>query len=284
MLSGEDLEIELQPTLGETLSSEPGISSTYFDPGASRPVIRGLGGDRVRAWGPWTRRAPARTTANELYADRPHLATRTFEVGNPGLGEEIGLGLDASLRKRQGRVTGVVSLFFNRFDDFIFERLTGDVEDGLDVVRFAQEDAEFRGGEIDAVVELAGFETGHLELLLGADFVDAELRRTGENLPRIPPWSTSVGLNLHYGHLRSTLEVERVATQNDVAARETPTGGYTLVHASTSYRLLTKGFVADLLLRGRNLTNQEARHHASFLKNEVPLPGRDLTLWVRLKF
>ncbi|MBA4136106.1 MAG: TonB-dependent receptor [Opitutus sp.] len=37
-----------QPTLGETLANEPGISSTYFGPGASRPVIRGLGGDRVR--------------------------------------------------------------------------------------------------------------------------------------------------------------------------------------------------------------------------------------------
>lgn len=37
-----------QPTLGETLSSSPGVSSSYFGPGSSRPVIRGLGGDRVR--------------------------------------------------------------------------------------------------------------------------------------------------------------------------------------------------------------------------------------------
>jgi iron complex outermembrane receptor protein len=37
-----------QATLGETLGWEPGVSSTYFGPGASRPVIRGHEGKRVR--------------------------------------------------------------------------------------------------------------------------------------------------------------------------------------------------------------------------------------------
>jgi iron complex outermembrane recepter protein len=46
---GDDVLAErLQPTLGETLSREPGVSSTYFGPGSSRPVIRGLGADRIR--------------------------------------------------------------------------------------------------------------------------------------------------------------------------------------------------------------------------------------------
>ncbi|HEX8680139.1 MAG TPA: TonB-dependent receptor plug domain-containing protein, partial [Chthoniobacterales bacterium] len=48
VLTGEELEIRLEPTIGETLNREPGISSTYFGPNASRPVIRGLGEDRVR--------------------------------------------------------------------------------------------------------------------------------------------------------------------------------------------------------------------------------------------
>ena len=37
-----------ESTLGETLSKKPGLSSTYFGPGSSRPIIRGLGGDRVK--------------------------------------------------------------------------------------------------------------------------------------------------------------------------------------------------------------------------------------------
>ena len=48
VLSGPELEARQQPTLGETLAQEPGVSSTGFVPGSSRPLIRGLGGDRIR--------------------------------------------------------------------------------------------------------------------------------------------------------------------------------------------------------------------------------------------
>jgi len=48
VLSGTRLRSRMQPTLGETLSGEPGVSSTAYGPNASRPVIRGLDGERVR--------------------------------------------------------------------------------------------------------------------------------------------------------------------------------------------------------------------------------------------
>ncbi|HVE73012.1 MAG TPA: TonB-dependent receptor [Thermoanaerobaculia bacterium] len=48
VMAQEEIAEQLQPTLGETLNREPGVASTYFGPGASRPVIRGLGGDRIR--------------------------------------------------------------------------------------------------------------------------------------------------------------------------------------------------------------------------------------------
>jgi len=48
VLSGQELLFRQQPSLGETVSTMPGVSSTYFGPGASRPVIRGLDGDRIR--------------------------------------------------------------------------------------------------------------------------------------------------------------------------------------------------------------------------------------------
>ncbi len=46
--SGTRLLLRSQTTLGETLDGTPGISSTYFGPNASRPIIRGLDGDRIR--------------------------------------------------------------------------------------------------------------------------------------------------------------------------------------------------------------------------------------------
>ncbi|MBL8512026.1 MAG: TonB-dependent receptor [Betaproteobacteria bacterium] len=47
-LSGANLMLKKSSTLGETLSSLPGVSSTFFGPNASRPIIRGLDGDRIK--------------------------------------------------------------------------------------------------------------------------------------------------------------------------------------------------------------------------------------------
>ncbi len=48
VLEGDDLLQQQHASLGETLNKQPGVASTWFGPGASRPVIRGLDGDRIR--------------------------------------------------------------------------------------------------------------------------------------------------------------------------------------------------------------------------------------------
>jgi iron complex outermembrane receptor protein len=47
VLAGQDLARELEATIGATLESQPGVAERSFGPGSSRPVIRGLDGDRV---------------------------------------------------------------------------------------------------------------------------------------------------------------------------------------------------------------------------------------------
>ena len=48
VLSGSQLTTALRPTIGETIEHSPGVSATSFGPNASRPVLRGLQGERVR--------------------------------------------------------------------------------------------------------------------------------------------------------------------------------------------------------------------------------------------
>ncbi len=48
VLSGDSLLQRRAGTLGETLDGLPGVSASAFGPNSSRPVIRGLDGDRVR--------------------------------------------------------------------------------------------------------------------------------------------------------------------------------------------------------------------------------------------
>lgn len=47
-IEGDKLTVNLRGQLGETLASLPGVSATSFSPGASRPVLRGFDGDRIR--------------------------------------------------------------------------------------------------------------------------------------------------------------------------------------------------------------------------------------------
>ena len=97
--------------------------------------------------GTYSQRAP---TAEELFARGPHDATFQFIIGDPTLSEEKNIGIDVSLRKTAGVVTGSISGFYNHYDGFIDFAPTGDVEDGLQVFVYTPKTAEFYGGEARA--------------------------------------------------------------------------------------------------------------------------------------
>src|SRR5205085_3265236 len=48
VLSGDSLAENVRPTLGETLSSQPGVTASGSGPNVAKPVLRGLTGDRIR--------------------------------------------------------------------------------------------------------------------------------------------------------------------------------------------------------------------------------------------
>jgi iron complex outermembrane receptor protein len=48
VLDSEELARELRTSIGETLARQPGVTASSFGPTASRPILRGLSGDRIR--------------------------------------------------------------------------------------------------------------------------------------------------------------------------------------------------------------------------------------------
>ncbi len=221
--------------------------------------------------------------SEELYTRGAHVATRSFEFGNPNLGKETSTGADLSLRKTSGHVNGELTLFLNRFDDFIFQRFTGEEEDNLPVVVATQADATFYGAEFQSRFGLYESGSNHLDLRLFGDLVRAELD-SGPNLPRIPAARYGLGLHFHNQRFHARAEVHRTTDQDRIADHETTTDGHTLINASFGYRFFAGNQVYDLLLRATNLSNAEARSHTSFLKDRVPLPGRGVSLGLRLTF
>ena len=65
---------------------------------------------------------------------------------------------------------------------------------------------------------------------------------------------------------------------------ENPTGGFTLVNAALTWRPWGADNPTSLILSANNIFDVEARRHASFTKDFVPLAGRDLRVSARISF
>lgn len=48
VLQGDALTRETRGTIGETLAHQPGVTASWFGPNSSRPILRGMDGERVR--------------------------------------------------------------------------------------------------------------------------------------------------------------------------------------------------------------------------------------------
>ena len=223
-------------------------------------------------------------TPEELFSNGPHVATRSFELGEPTLDEEVGQSADLTLHVHEGPLRVQVTGYVTQFTDYIYPAFTGNVVEGLDEVRYTQADARFSGFEGEASFEVYESGADHLALELGGDVVRASLTDTDEPLPRIPPFSVRAGVLWEGSQLRGRASVRRVAEQGRIAPFEESTPGFTMVDAEIGYRLYFGGLSHQILLQGRNLTDQDARSHTSRLKEVAPMPGRDFRLVYRLGF
>lgn len=223
-------------------------------------------------------------TAEELFSDGPHLATNSFEIGNRDLEEEVGTSVDATLHLHTDHVRAQITGFLTDFDGFIFQEFTGEEEDELPVLQYAQGDASFRGFEAQASVRLLDRGSQELAWEVSSDYVRAELSDSDEPLPRIPPLRLGTALRYDGAPWFASLGVQRATEQDRTAPNETVTDGYTMVDASVGYRLFHGGLLHEISLKGSNLGDVDARNHVSLLKNAAPLPGRGVRLMYRLVF
>jgi iron complex outermembrane receptor protein len=267
----------------DTNSSDPEMPDRSFDTWTGSV---GVAWEISDAWslGGTLNRPERAPTPEELYSDGPHLATFAYERGDPTLDSEVATGMELSLRAEYGRFEATLTGFATRFDGFIYPAETGEEIDELEVLQFTQADAEFQGFELHGHIELLHAAKSHLHLGFSYDQVKAELRDTGDPLPRIPPRRGRLALIYISNQWDARLEGWWVDDQDRVAEHETPTPGYEMLDASVAYKIFAGRSVHQLILRGRNLTDEAAYNHSSFIKFQAPLPGRDVSLGYRLLF
>jgi iron complex outermembrane recepter protein len=107
VLTGDKLQQQLSSSIGETLAKQPGITATYFGPSASRPIIRGLSGERVQVLEDSLSALDVSSLSEDhAVSIEDSLATQIEIVKGP-----------AALLYGSGAVGGVVNVLTNRIPD-----------------------------------------------------------------------------------------------------------------------------------------------------------------------
>ena len=233
-----------------------------------------------------TERAPSEV---ELFADGFHLATAVYELGDTTLDTETVVTVEGTVHYDRGAFRGDLHVYAAKYDGFIDQRDTGLEapfdEDGeielFPIFAYVQTDADFRGFEAQAAYDVWTSGRRVVTLEAAADYVDADTDLGPAS--RIPPWSVTGRVRYGSTPFDVSLEVRRVGEQDQVAEFELPTDGYTLVNLAGAWRPFQDDRIT-LFAEGRNLFDEEAREHVSFLKDIAPMPGRNLRVGINYRF
>jgi iron complex outermembrane receptor protein len=154
VLSGDELRDKAGSSLGETLSQELGVSASAFGAGASRPIIRGLEGARVKMLENGMAVSDVSGLSNDHAVAAEGAVAQQIEI----------LRGPAALLYGSGAIGGLVNVVNERIPTALEPKLTGQVE--------------ARASSVDQGRNLSGTIDGSVDKM--AWHIDGNLRNTGD--------------------------------------------------------------------------------------------------------
>lgn len=248
------------------------------------------------------KRAPS---AVELFMNGEHLATGRFEVGDVTLESETSNNIDLRFDYESNGFFANATIFRNDVADYIYLRDETEEEHemhaeddhdghedhddhddhgGLILSNYMQKDAEFSGYELELGRSIS-LNDGSMTFSYGMDYVNAKFKdRT--YVPRINPRRHILSMSYAKDSTNASLTLRNVKSQTKLSLNETPTESYNMLDLKLSQRIPI--FYGDsemvVTLFAKNLLDEVARNHSSFVKDEVPLPGRNIGLRFNMRF
>jgi iron complex outermembrane receptor protein len=273
-----DVEAWTQPGTGSGVER----NRTFSPLSAALGVVYHLDDSKHLAFNlSYAERAP---TDQELFANGPHLATQTYEVGDALLNKESNFHSEIGFRVHEDQLTCSITLYYDSFSDYIYQLDTGIEEDGLPLRQWSQQDASFYGGELELRYDLGHLNSGHWQVFGFADLVRAEFK-DNSNVPRIPPVRFGLGVDWDVDQWAGNLTWINASSHTRIADYETPTPGYNLLSAELSFLFPgDRRANWEAYLKGHNLLNEDIRNSTSFLKDQAPQIGRNFVLGLRVLY
>ena len=312
---GARVESVVVESLGNPAAARFIPASHSFNPSslALGAVLNGTAGWQFTSNLSYSERAPK---DYELFADGPHVATNTYEVGNANFSKERSTNLDIGAKWKRGANSFAINAFVNNFSNYLSVESTGVLRDtdgnggkGVSVsdsgngdntslesggaagllpeFAYTQIQARFTGLEATGSVRLLD-SNQTLDLELRADIVRAVNVATGQALPRIAPARLGATLAWVSGAWGARLGVNHVAAQNELALGQPATAAYNLVNASIDLKQKLGAVELLWFVRADNLGDAVAYSASSILTQtapgKAPLPGRSIKLGLRASF
>ncbi len=221
----------------------------------------------------------------EMFMNGEHAAVQRNERGNPNMQAEEAQNIDLGLSFDNDVIYGSINFYQNEVDNYIYRKdsgVKGTGEMKLEIANFVQKDAELDGYEIQVGTDL-DFLNGNLGVTIGRDSVNGTFT-DGSNIPRMVPARDIYTLSYTEDNLSVDIDLTEVNAQPDFGSDgDSFTAGFELLDLSISRSFPVEG-VEDfkVVLFANNLLDEIARNHSSTVKNEVPLPGKNLGIGFRV--
>ena len=220
----------------------------------------------------------------ELFMNGTHLAAARVEIGNVNLESERSNNIDFSVNYENDGYFVNASVYSNAVDNYIYLLDSGTKNaKNLPITNYRQADADFNGYEVE-VGRSFTTENGEVQISYGRDEVVGTFG-SGGNVPRITPIKNVYRFALENENVTYDVKIIDVQKEDDIGFGESVTDGYTMVDFDIR-RSIAIGSDEELVLSvfGRNLMDEKARNHTSYVKNEVPLAGRNFGIKLNFNF
>lgn len=238
-------------------------------------------------------RAPSQ---EELFSQGPHLASYSYEVGNPDLDPERGLGKELYFRYRKSNARAEITFFHNGFSNYNYATNTGenrpDFLGGYPIYQFTGTEAVLQGVEFSTQLKLlnnwalsTSLSYTHGKRKLFEE--EQQQQNTNANwipLPMIPPLKGNIELSYNRNALKIGTKTRWATEQNRTGEFETPTDGYAVFNLFSQYRFQKWDLLHTISINANNILNTTYRNHLSRIKEIYPEPGRNITLLYRVYF
>jgi iron complex outermembrane receptor protein len=221
---------------------------------------------------------------NELASNGVHHGAFRHEQGTPSLPSERGWQGDVSYTYEARGISFSVSPFAARFDNYIYLKPSGEwsaLPHAGQIYRYTGAEAVFAGAEVAFSADFLR----RMTYALVAEYVHTY--NADEHIPLSfsPPPSMRNTLSWRKKNTEVYAELQSIAAQHRVARNEDPTPGAHLLHLGASFSVTFRRTKAEVNVSVRNLLDTAYYNHLSFYrKAEIPEPGRNFQLIIKLPF